>query len=86
MLRSTIAKIKRNFKLYLKNWINGPCGRDFYTAYDITKNRTNNHPEVYHSRQRLICDKYRMPLEEAADDEEEYQTAFEETDDEDDDE
>uniref|UniRef100_A0A914QMW7 Uncharacterized protein n=1 Tax=Panagrolaimus davidi TaxID=227884 RepID=A0A914QMW7_9BILA len=64
MPRSTIAKIKRVFKLYLKNWINGPCNRDIYIAYDITKNRTNNHPEVYHSRQRLIYDKYRMPLGE----------------------
>ena len=62
--RSTLSKLKQVFKLYLKNWIDGPCGRDFYTAYDITKNRTNNHPEVYHSRQRLIYDKYRMPLGE----------------------
>uniref|UniRef100_A0AC35FEM4 Uncharacterized protein n=1 Tax=Panagrolaimus sp. PS1159 TaxID=55785 RepID=A0AC35FEM4_9BILA len=56
--------MKRVFKLYLNNWINGLCGRVFYTAYDITKNRTNNHPEVHHSRQRLIYDKYRMPLGE----------------------
>jgi hypothetical protein len=37
-----------------RNWVDTSLGRDFFSLYDIKRNRTTNYAEAYHSKQKLI--------------------------------